>query len=229
MNRHKFLVLQICRLVGMSSDDVEASTSDVISSSDFIDRIVQSVLDSECFNLPEYFPEELLRLATSEDAFDGNAETKNDSVSVDGDSGADRGSHSIRGESSYHNCEDDENLCRCCGASGRVCQIVNSEDRRRKEIVASVATSGKDSFTYNCFTGEKSHELHSLIAKERGRAVYIALQLKHLMETVRSLYAERGALDVYSRRASQLNRLMRRWSVELNMFDERKPVTLYRL
>ncbi len=44
----------------MSSDDVEASTSDVISSSDFVDRIVQSVLDSEFFDLPEYFPEELL-------------------------------------------------------------------------------------------------------------------------------------------------------------------------
>jgi hypothetical protein len=213
----------------MSSDNVEASTSDVISSGDFIDRIVQSVLDSEFFNLPEYFPEELLRLATSENAFDGDAETKNDSVPVDGDSGINCSSHSVRGESTYLGREDDENLCRCCSASGRICQIVNSGDRRRKEIVASVATSGKDSFTYHCFTGEKSHELHSLIAKERGRAVYIALQLRHLMETVRSLYAERGALDVYSRRANQLNKLMKRWSVELNMFDERKPVTLYRL
>jgi hypothetical protein len=213
----------------MSSDDVEASTSDVISSSDFIDRIVQSVLDSEFFDLPEYFPEELLRLATSENAFDGNAETKNDSVPVDGDSGINCGSHSIRGESSHHNCEDDENLCRCCSASGRICQIADSEDRRKKEIVASVAASGKNSFTYNCFTGEKSYELHDIIAKERGRAVYIGLQLRHLMETVRSLYAERGALDVYSRRANQLNRLMRRWSVDLNMFDEKKPVTLYRL
>jgi hypothetical protein len=213
----------------MSSDDVEASTSDVISSGDFIDRIVQSVLDSEFFDLPEYFPEELLRLSTSENAFDGNAETENDSVPIDGGSGINCGSHSVRSESSHHNCEDDENLCRCCSASGRICQVANNEDRRRKEIVASVATSGKNSFTYNCFTGEKSHELHDIIAKERGRAVYIGLQLRHLMETVRSLYAERGALDVYSRRANQLNRLMRRWSVDLNMFDEKKPVTLYRL
>jgi hypothetical protein len=35
----------------MSSDDVEASTSDVNSSGDFIDKIIQSVLDSENFNL----------------------------------------------------------------------------------------------------------------------------------------------------------------------------------
>ncbi len=208
---------------------MEASTSDVNSSSDFIDRIVQSVLDSEFFDLPEYFPEELLRLATSENAFDGNAEIKNDSVPVDGDSGINRSSHSIRGESAYPSREDDENLCRCCSASGRICQIADSEDRRKKEIVASVAASRKNLFTYNCFTGEKSHELHDIIAKERGRAVYIGLQLRHLMETVRSLYAERGALDVYSRRAGQLNRLMRRWSVDLNMFDEKKPVTLYRL
>ncbi len=147
----------------MSSDDVGASTSEVISSGDFIDRIVQSVLDSELFDLPEYFSEELLRLATSENAFDRNAETENDSVPIDGGSGINCGSHSIRSESSYHNCEDNENLCRCCSASGRICQVADSEDRRRKEIVASVATSGKNSFTYNCFTGEKSHELHDII------------------------------------------------------------------
>ncbi len=213
----------------MSSDDVEASTSDVNSSSDFIDKIVQSVLDSEIFNLPEYYPEELLRLATNEDAFDRDAETKNDSFSVDGGSGTNCSSHSVRDESTYRNCEDDENLCRCCSASGRICQVVDSEDCRKKEIVASVATSGKNSFTYNCFTGEKSHELHSIIAKERGRAAYIALQLRHIMETVRSLYVQRGALDIYSQRASQLNELMRKWSVNLNMFDEKKPVVLYRL
>jgi hypothetical protein len=40
---------------------------------------------------------------------------------------------------------------------------------------------------------------------------------------------QRGALDIYSQRASQLNELMRRWSVNLNMFDVKKPVTLYRL
>jgi hypothetical protein len=213
----------------MSSDDVEASTSDVNSSSDFIDKIVQSVLDSEIFNLPEYYPEELLRLATTEDAFDRNAETKNDSVSVDGCVGANCSSHSICDKSSYRNCEDDENLCRCCSASGRICQVVDSEDCRKKEIVASVSTSGKDSFTYNCFTGERSHELHSIIARERGRAAYLALQLRHIMETVRSLYVQRGALDIYSQRANQLNELMRRWSVNLNMFDVKKPIVLYRL
>ncbi len=213
----------------MSSDDVEVSTSDVNSSSDFIDKIIQSVLDSEIFNLPEYHPEELLRLATKEDAFDGNAETKNDSFLVDGGSGANCSSYSVRDEPSHRNCEEDENLCRCCCASGRICQVVNSEDCRRKEIVASVSTSGQDSFTYNYFTGEKSHELHSIIAKERGRAAYLALQLRHVMETVRSLYVQRGALDMYSQRASQLNEFMRRWSVNLNMFDVKKPVTLYRL
>ncbi len=92
-----------------------------------------------------------------------------------------------------------------------------------------MSTSGKNSFTYNCFTGEKSHELHSIIAKERGRAVYLALQLRHIMETVRSLYVQRGALDVYSQRAGQLNELMKRWSVNLNMFDVKKPVVLYML
>ncbi len=208
---------------------MEASTSDVISSGDFIDRIVQSVLNSEFFDLPEYFPEELIRLATSENAIDGDAETANDSVPIDGSSRINCGSHSVCSQSSYTNCEDNENLCRCCSASGRICQVADSGDRRKKEIVASVATSGKNSFTYNCFTGEKSRELHDIIAKERGRAVFIGLQLRHLMETVRNLYAERGALDVYSRRANQLNRLMRRWSVDLNMFDEEKPVTLYRL
>ncbi len=168
---------------------MEASTSDVNSSSDFIDKIIQSVLDSEIFNLPEYYPEELLRLATNEDAFDRNAEAKNDSFSVDGGSGANCSSYSVRDESSHRNCEDYENLCRCCSASGRICQVVDSEDCRKKEIVASVSTSGKDLFTYNCFTNEKSHELHSIIAKERGRAAYLALQMRHIMETVRSLYA----------------------------------------
>jgi hypothetical protein len=213
----------------MSSDDVEASTSDVNSSGDFIDKIIQSVLDSESFNLPEYYPEELLRLATNEDAIDRNAETKDDSSPVDGGSGANCSSYSIRDKPSHRNCENNENLCRCCCASGRICQVVNSEDCRRKEIVASVSTSGRDSFTYNCFTGEKSHELHSIIAKERGRAAYLALQLRHVMETVRIFYVQRGDLDVYSERAGQLNELMRRWSVNLNMFDVKKPVTLYRL
>ncbi len=208
---------------------MEASTSDVISSGDFIDKIVQFVLDSEFSDLPEYFPEELLRLATSENTFDGNAETENDSIPIDGGSGINCSSHSICSESSYTNCEDNENMCRCCSASGRICQVADSENRRKKEIVASVATSGKNSFTYNCFTGEKSHELHDIIAKERGRAAYIGLQLRHLMEAVRSLYVERGALDVYTRRANQLDRLMRKWSVDLNMFDGKKPVTLYRL
>jgi hypothetical protein len=212
----------------MSSDDAGASTN-ANSSSDYIDQIVQSVLDSENFSLPEYYPEELLRLATSEDAFDRDAETKNDSVSVDGGVGTHCSSHSICDKSPYRNCEDDENLCRCCGASRRIRQIITSEDCRKKEIVASVATSGKDSFTYNCFAGEKSHELHSIIAKERGRAAYLALQLRHIMETVRSLYVQRGALDIYSQRASQLNELMRRWSVNLNMFDKKKPIFLYRL
>ena len=213
----------------MSSDDVETSASNVISSSDFIDEIIQSVLDSEIPNLSEYYPEELLRLATNEDAFDGNAETKDDSSAVDGGSGAKCSSYSVRDEPSHRNCEDNENLCRCCCASGRICQVVDSEDCRKEEIVASVSTSGKDSFTYNCFTGEKSHELHSIIAKERGRAAYLALQLRHVMETVRIFYVQRGDLDVYSQRASQLNELMRRWSVNLNMFDVKKPVTLYRL
>jgi hypothetical protein len=213
----------------MSSDGVGASTSGVNSSGDFIDQIVQSVLDSENFSLSEYYPEELLRLVTSEDAFDRDAETKNDSVSVDGGVGTHCSSHSVCDKSSYRNCEDDENLCRCCSASGRICQVVVSEDCRKKEIVASVSTSGKDSFTYNCFAGEKSHELYSIIAKERGRAAKLALQLRHIMETVRSLYVQRGALDIYSQRASQLNELMRRWSVDLNMFDVKKPIVLYRL
>ncbi len=208
---------------------MEASTSDVNSSRDFIDKIIQSVLDSEIYNLPEYYPEELLRLATNEDAFDRNAETKNDSSPVDGGSGANCSSYSVRDEPSHRYCEDNENLCRCCCASGRICQVVTSDDCRRKEIVASVSTSGRDSFTYNCFTGEKNHELHSIIAKERGRAAYLALQLRHVMETVRIFYLQRGDLNVYSERASQLNELMRRWSVNLNMFDVKKPVTLYRL
>jgi hypothetical protein len=59
--------------------------------------------------------------------------------------------------------------------------------------------------------------------------VYLALQLRHVMETVRSLYVHRGALDVYSQRFDQLNDLMRRWSVNMNMFDAKKPVVLYRL
>ena len=213
----------------MSSDDVETSTSNVISSSDFIDEIIQSVLDGEIPDLSEFCPEELLRLATNEDAFDGNAETKNDSSAVDGGSGANCSSYSVRDEPSHRDCEDNENLCRCCCASGRICQVVTSDDCRRKEIAASVSTSGRDSFTYNCFTGEKSHELHNIVAKERGRAAYLALQLRHVMETVRIFYLQRGDLDVYSERISQLNELMRRWSVNLNMFDVKKPVTLYRL
>jgi hypothetical protein len=171
----------------------------------------------------------LLRLATNEDAFDGNAEAKNDSSAVDGGSGANCSSYSVRDEPSHRNCEDNENLCRCCCASGRICQVVTSDDSRRKEIVASVSTSGRDSFTYNCFTGEKSHELYNIIAKERGRAAYLALQLRHVMEAVRIFYLQRGDLDMYSERVSQLNELMRRWSVSLNLFDVKKPVTLYRL
>ncbi len=208
---------------------METSTADVISSSDFIDEIIQSVLDGEIPDLSEYYPEELLRLATNEDAFDGNAETKNDSSAVDGGSGANCSSYSVCDEPSHRNCEDNENLCRCCCASGRICQVVTSDDCRKKEIFASVSTSGRDSFTYNCFTGEKSHESHNIIAKERGRAAYLALQLRHIMETVRIFYLQRGDLDVYSERISQLNELMRRWSVNLNMFDVKKPVTLYRL
>jgi hypothetical protein len=82
--------------VGMSSDDVETSTSNVISSSDFIDEIIRSVLDGEIPDLSEYCPEELLRLATNEDASDGNAETKNDSSAVDGSSGTNCSSYSVR-------------------------------------------------------------------------------------------------------------------------------------
>jgi hypothetical protein len=215
----------------MSSDGVEAttSTSSVDSSSDLLDRIVRSVLDGEDFRLPDYFPEELLRLATNENDYVGDAKVKNDSIPVDGSAGTNGGSHGIRDKSAYRHCQDDENLCRCCAASGRICQVVASDDCRKNEIVASASTGGKDSFTYNCFTGEKSHELHSIIARERGRAVYIALQLRHVMETVRSLYVHRGALDVYSQRVDQLNELMGRWSVNMNMFDAKKPVVLYRL
>jgi hypothetical protein len=52
----------------MSSDGVEAttSTSSVDSSADLIDRIVRSVVNGEDFGLPDYFPEELLRLETNE-------------------------------------------------------------------------------------------------------------------------------------------------------------------
>jgi hypothetical protein len=212
----------------MSSDDVETSTSDVISSSDFIDEIIQSVLDSEIPNLSEYYPEELLRLATNEDAFDGNAETKNDSSAVDGSSGTNCSSYSVCDEPSHRNCEDNENLCQCCCTSGRICQVVTSDDRR-KEITASAATSGRELFTNSCFIDKKSHELHNVIARERGRAAYLALQLRQVMETLRILYLQRGDLDVYSERVSQLNELMRRWSVNLNMFDAKRPVILYRL
>ena len=207
---------------------MEASTSDVNSSGDFIDKIIQSVLDSENFNLPEYYPEELLRLATNEDAFDGNAETKNDSSAVNGGSGANCSSYSVCDEPSHRDCEDNENLSRCCCASGRICQVVTSDDRR-KEIAASASTSGREFFTYNCFIDKKSHEFHNVIARERGRAAYLALQLRQVMETLRIFYLQRGDLDVYSERISQLNELMRRWSVNLNMFDAKKPVILYRL
>jgi hypothetical protein len=216
----------------MSSDGVEATTltASVDSSADLIDRIVRSVLDGQDSELPDYFPEELLRLETNENNYVRDAESnENDSLSADGSAGTNSGSHDIRGESSYRYRQNDENLCRCCTASGRICQVVTSDDSRKSEIVASASTGGKNLFTYNCFTGEKSHELHSIIARERGRAVYLALQLRHIMETVRSLYAHRGALDVYSRRVDQLNEIMRKWSVNLNMFDAKKPAVLYRL
>ncbi len=208
---------------------METSASDVISSSDFIDEIIQSVLGSELPDLSEYCPEELLRLVTDEDAFDGNAETKNDSSAVNGGSGANCSSYSVRDEPSLRDCEDNENLRRCCCASGRICQVVTSDDCRKKEIAASVSASGLDFFAYNCFTGEKRHEIPNIVAKERGRAAYLALQLRHVMETVRIFYWQRGDLDAYSERIRQLNELMRRWSVNLNMFDVKKPVTLYRL
>ncbi len=73
--------------MGMSSDGVGASTSGVTSSGDLLDQIVQSVLYSGDFRFPEYYPEELLRLATTEDAFDRDAKTENDSVPVDGGAG----------------------------------------------------------------------------------------------------------------------------------------------
>ncbi len=152
----------------MSSDGVGASTSGVNSSSDLLDQIVQSVLDSEDFRLPEYYPEELLRLATTEDTFDRDAKTKNDSVPVDGDAGTNRGSHSIRDQSSYRNCEDDENLCRCCSASGRICQIVTSDDCRKNEIVASVSTSRKDSFTFALLVRRAMNFIALLLKKGAG-------------------------------------------------------------
>jgi hypothetical protein len=64
----------------MSSDGVEttASTSSVNSSGELLDQIVKSVLDGEHFKLPDYFPEELLRLATNEDDYVRDAKAKND-------------------------------------------------------------------------------------------------------------------------------------------------------
>jgi hypothetical protein len=213
----------------MSSDDVEASTSNVISSSDFIDGIIHSVVDGEFPDLSKFCPEELLQLVTNEDALDGNAEAKNDSSVIDGSSGANCSSYSIRDEPSLRDCEDNENLCRCCCASGRICQVINSDESRRTEIAASASTSGRDVFAYNCFTNEKSYQLYNVIARERGRAVFLALQLRKVMETLRIFYLQRGDLDVYSARIRQLDDLMRKWAVNLNMFDAKKPVTLYRL